>query len=203
MNAPHEPARPDWDVWALGIAAAIASRGDCTRRRVGACILDRQHRVIGAGYNGTEPGGRSCLKGDCPRGRHYSVGCLCGGCHDGECTSSDDCGLDGCGDPVPQCACGGSWPCENAVEPGSSYDTGPGACVASHAEQTALADVEARYRLAGATMFVTEEPCEGCTKQIRNTTEIARIVWPRGELLVARGSGVRYVDCGKTPTSGD
>lgn len=28
--------RPDWDTWALGIARAVATRGDCTRLQVGA-----------------------------------------------------------------------------------------------------------------------------------------------------------------------
>ena len=152
--------RPDWKVWALGIAAAVAQRGDCTRRRVGAVILDRQHRIIGAGYNGTMPGGPSCLKGDCPRGRHRRA------------FTDNPLG------PIELCACGVPWPCPNAVAPGSSYDTGPGACIASHAEQSALADVEARYRLNGATMYVTEEPCGGCLKQIKNTTEIVEIAWP-------------------------
>jgi len=68
------------------------------------------------------------------------------------------------------------------VPPGSSYDTGPGACIASHAEQNALADVTAPERLKGATMYVTEEPCAGCVRQVRNTTDIAAIVWPEGRI---------------------
>jgi len=27
-------------------------------------------------------------------------------------------------------------------------------------------------------MYVTEEPCGGCLKQIKNTTEIVEIAWP-------------------------
>lgn len=185
MTTFPEVSRPGWDAWALGVAYAIGpgptGRGDCTRRKVGAVILDRRHRFVAAGYNGTEPGGKSCLKGECPRGRHYRIECVCGACHDAECAGPGVCeSRHWCDGEVPGCVCGEVWPCRWAVEPGSSYDTGPGACIASHAEQNALADVEARYRLAGATMYVTEEPCDGCLKQIRNTTEIARIVWPGG-----------------------
>lgn len=182
--------RPDWHTWALGIAEAVSLRGDCTRRRVGAILLDGRHRVFGAGYNGTEPGGKSCLKGECPRGRHYMVAepyaqkCDTRKQHNTMWTGI----FDMCSDCsfLFKCGCGKEWNgeagCEDSVAPGSSYDTGPGACHASHAEQNALADVESRYRLDGATMFVTQPPCDGCVRQIRNTTRVARVVWPDGEL---------------------
>lgn len=63
------PARPSWDDYFMGIARAVSLRGDCTRRQVGCVLVDYQHRVIGTGYNGAEPGGPSCLAGECPRGR--------------------------------------------------------------------------------------------------------------------------------------
>ncbi|MFD7553006.1 deoxycytidylate deaminase [Streptomyces sp. NPDC059835] len=64
-----EPSeRPPWDEWALGIADAVAPRGDCTRSRVGAVLLDRRRRVVMSGMNGTVPGERGCLAGACPRG---------------------------------------------------------------------------------------------------------------------------------------
>lgn len=62
------------------------------------------------------------------------------------------------------------------VLPGSSYDTGPGACIAVHAELNALLDVSEKSRLSGATMYITTEPCAGCLKILRNTT-IRRLVW--------------------------
>ena len=52
------------------------------------------------------------------------------------------------------------------AEPGSSYDTGPGSCVAIHAEANALIYTN-RVDLLGATIYVTQPPCEGCTKLIR------------------------------------
>lgn len=153
----------------MGIAEAVARRGDCTRRQVGAVLLDQGHRIIGAGYNGGPKGGASCLAGECPRGRHYEVVCphpLAG--HEGK----------SC---IRECACGDEWPCSLAVAPGSSYDTGPGMCLAVHAEMNALLDVSDRNRLVGAVMYVTDQPCNGCLKILKNT-EIKTFVWPGGRI---------------------
>jgi dCMP deaminase len=60
--------RPDWDVYFLAVAEVISWRADCSRRRVGAVIV-RDHRIVATGYNGSPPGGPSCLKGECPRGQ--------------------------------------------------------------------------------------------------------------------------------------
>lgn len=126
--------RPSFDEWALGIAQAVAARGDCTRRQVGAVILDVNHRVVSTGYNGAPSGRPGCLTaGACPR------------------AGSD-------------------------VEPGSSYDTGPGACTAIHAEANALLHGD-WAAMQGATVYVTDEPCEGCRKLIRGAG-LVRIVFP-------------------------
>ncbi|WP_234431758.1 deoxycytidylate deaminase [Streptomyces sp. NRRL S-241] len=61
--------RPSWDEWALGIADAVALRGDCTRSQVGAVLLDRRGRLVMSGMNGVPSGERGCLTGACPRGR--------------------------------------------------------------------------------------------------------------------------------------
>lgn len=60
--------RPTWDEYYLGIAQAVAARGDCVRRQVGAVIV-KDHKIVSTGYNGTPPGDeRSCGKtGLCPR----------------------------------------------------------------------------------------------------------------------------------------
>lgn len=168
--------RPDWSEYALGVAEAVAVRGDCTRRKVGAVILDANHRLAGAGYNGSYPGGPSCLDGACPRGRHYEAR---------KPTPTSLAYTWARGDePVSLCACGNPWPCPDAVAPGSSYDTGPGACIASHAEANALADVDNRARLDGAVMHVTTEPCDGCVRHIRNTTRISAVIWPGGTVAL-------------------
>jgi len=63
------PTRPDWDTYFLGVAAAIAARGDCRRSWVGAVLIeDSSKRILSTGYNGVKPGQRGCLLGACPRG---------------------------------------------------------------------------------------------------------------------------------------
>lgn len=66
------------------------------------------------------------------------------------------------------------------VLPGSSYDTGPGVCVAIHAEANALLYCD-REDLHGATLYITTNPCDGCLKLIK-ATGVKRIVWNVGEL---------------------
>lgn len=61
--------RLDWDDYFLGIARAVAARADCTRRQVGAVVVDAQHRIVSTGYNGAPAGRPGCLTaGACPRG---------------------------------------------------------------------------------------------------------------------------------------
>lgn len=125
--------RPTKVEWAFIVAIAVSSRGECTRRRVGAVVIDRNGRLAGAGYNGSWAGGPSCLEGQCPRA-------------------------------------------QTDVLPGSSYDTGPGACHAVHAELNAVLDVSDKGRLEAADLYVTCKPCDGCMK-IVNNTRVARIHW--------------------------
>jgi dCMP deaminase len=61
--------RPNWAEYFLDIAKAVSARADCTRRQVGCVIVDEDHRILATGYNGSYPGGPSCLMGACPRGR--------------------------------------------------------------------------------------------------------------------------------------
>lgn len=70
------------------------------------------------------------------------------------------------------------------VEPGSSYDTGPGSCIALHAEQNALLRAS-RADMVGSTMYITDKPCDGCWRMISGTP-IAHIIWPDGR---AAGTG--------------
>lgn len=60
--------RPSWDEYFIGVTVAVSARGDCIRSKVGAVLVeDSTHRIISAGYNGSLPGGPSCLAGECPR----------------------------------------------------------------------------------------------------------------------------------------
>ncbi|MFF9481426.1 deoxycytidylate deaminase [Streptomyces sp. NPDC014733] len=61
--------RPGWDEYFLGIAEAVAVRGDCLRARVGAVLVRPDRRIAATGYNGAPPGGPSCLGGGCLRCR--------------------------------------------------------------------------------------------------------------------------------------
>jgi dCMP deaminase len=128
-------ARPSWSDYFLGIAEAVSKRGDCSRRQVGAVIVDQDRRIVSTGYNGTPPGGPSCLKGDCPR-------------------------------------------VSSGVSPGSSYDTGAGACISTHAEANALL-YAGRDGAEGSTLYLTDEPCDGCRKLIASAG-IETAVWPDG-----------------------
>lgn len=139
LCAPVE--RPGWDEWALGVAAAVATRADCTRRQVGAVMLTTEHRVVGTGYNGYPAGQPGCLSaGACPRGRL---------------------GYD-------------------QVAAGTSYLDGDGICGASHAEENCVTWCDRAAR-AGATLYVTDEPCPNC-KRFLTGTGIAAVVWPGGRI---------------------
>lgn len=160
--------RPGWDQYFLGIAQAVSARADCTRRKVGAVIV-KDRRIVSTGYNGAASGEGSCLAGDCPRGRHYPV----------DAVFYVTVNAQGMTMPIKggnECACGSNeWPCPEAVEPGSSYDTGAGSCIAIHSELNALLFSD-RDKCEGATIYVTAEPCDGCMRAIKGAG-IARAVW--------------------------
>ena len=124
-------SRPSWDAYFLGIARAVAARADCSRRQVGAVVV-RDRRIVATGYNGSPPGGPSCLAGECPRAT-------------------------------------------STVAPGSSYDTGPGSCVAVHAELNAVLYAGVNG-CQGSTLYCTDKPCDGCSKLI-DASGITLVVW--------------------------
>jgi dCMP deaminase len=70
VTAPQPKSeRPDWTAYFLAIADVVSMRADCTRRSVGAVVVDGNRRIVSTGYNGAPSGAGSCLAGDCPRGR--------------------------------------------------------------------------------------------------------------------------------------
>lgn len=147
--------RPDWDEYGLGLAEAVSSRADCTRRKVGCVIMRPDHSIVATGYNGAPAGGLSCLAGDCPRGR----------------ASTDE--VPGYDQPG-----------------GSSYDIGPGSCIALHDAQNAIA--RATWdEMQDATLYSTHQPCTGCARFISGTP-IIRVVWPQGIYRVLNGRLTKF-----------
>lgn len=57
--------RPSWDVYFLMIARAVALRGSCRRKHVGAILVDENHRIVGSGYNGAPRGLPDCHQVGC------------------------------------------------------------------------------------------------------------------------------------------
>jgi dCMP deaminase len=67
-RASSSSKRLDWDAYFLAIAETVSARADCRRAHHGAVVVSKDRRIVSTGYNGTEPGGKSCLAGECPRG---------------------------------------------------------------------------------------------------------------------------------------
>ncbi|GAA3136822.1 cytidine/deoxycytidylate deaminase family protein [Planomonospora alba] len=93
------------------------------------------------------------------------------------------------GTPVPKmpgCLDGACPRASSDVPPGAPYDSGPGKCIAVHAEDNALRHNATRYpghSPAGAIMYVTSWPCDGCVT-LMTAAGISRAVWPGGEILL-------------------
>lgn len=106
-------------------------------------------------------------------------------------------GYNGAAAGVTGCIAGGCPRSTSGVEPGSSYDTGPGTCIALHAEQNAL--LRASWDdMRFSTLFVTEEPCGGCWRMIGGTL-INRVITP--DWTQVRDPNSRWVlDLGNTNT---
>ena len=56
MEDPDNHQRPSWERYALSLAITASLRSEDPWRRVGACALDRDNRVLGLGYNGLASG---------------------------------------------------------------------------------------------------------------------------------------------------
>jgi dCMP deaminase len=177
--------RPSLDEWGLALAAAASIRGECTRRQVGAVIVDFERRQTWVAYNGGVPGEPSCLDGACPRGRHYEVPKY--PANAGSATWCENVRKPGhgtgctCKLQAKKCACGNELPCPDGVAPESSYDTGPGACTGTHAELGALMAAGRANLDSQCVMYVSDKPCPACERIIKGC--LKRVVWPGGELV--------------------
>lgn len=75
-------SRIPWDDYFLGIAAVVATRATCPRKRVGAVIV-QNNRILSCGYNGSPPGEPHCddvgcdmQGGHCKRTTHAEINAL-------------------------------------------------------------------------------------------------------------------------------
>lgn len=58
--------RPGWDEYFMNIALVVASRANCSTRKVAAVVV-KERRIISTGYNGTPRGTKNCNEGGCER----------------------------------------------------------------------------------------------------------------------------------------
>lgn len=64
-----EDNRPSLDDVYIEMAQVLAQRAACTRRQVGALVVDAEGRIVASGYNGAPAGTLNCTDGGCPRGK--------------------------------------------------------------------------------------------------------------------------------------
>lgn len=69
----ERPERITVDDYGLKLAEVVALRAACTRRQVGAVIIDENKRILSTGYNGAPSGEQHCSDGGCPRGADPTV----------------------------------------------------------------------------------------------------------------------------------
>src|SRR6478609_2467954 len=140
--------RPTWDDFFLDLAQLWSTMSTCSRRQVGAVVV-QDRKVIGNGFNGVPSGMVHCVEGGCPRGQHGRDFSL-----------------------WSYCRCGNEWPCVQAAQPGQDYNLYP--CFAIHAEHNAILQA-GLAACAGATIYVTDEPCQQCSNLIEHA-KIGRVV---------------------------
>jgi dCMP deaminase len=97
-------------------------------------------------------------------------------------------GYNGAPQGAPSCLTGACPRATSGVTPGSGYDSGPGTCIAIHAEANALL-FASKDDCEGATLYITHNPCAGCERLILGSgvTEVVtlegRFTCQEGRLL--------------------
>lgn len=59
-------SRPDIDNYFISMAVLASSRATCSRRKVGAILVNSRMHVISTGYNGVASGMTHCIEKRCP-----------------------------------------------------------------------------------------------------------------------------------------
>lgn len=75
--------RPEWDEFWFSLALFYSTRGTCDRLRAACVLVDKNKRLVGAGYNGSLPGEGHCdeighfiADGHCIRTLHAEVNAI-------------------------------------------------------------------------------------------------------------------------------
>lgn len=84
MNTPHsQNQRPSWEEFWFTLALFYSTRGTCDRLKAACLLVDKNNRLIGAGYNGSLPGHPHCdeaghlmVDGHCLRTLHAEVNAI-------------------------------------------------------------------------------------------------------------------------------
>lgn len=90
------------------------------------------------------------------------------------------------------CEDGGCPRLANRVPSGTPYDSGPGLCIAVHAEANALLHSDYTGR-GDATLYVNGPPCFGCAKLITNSG-VRRVVYLPDEGYAEFGTVLRFFE---------
>ncbi|MBI2450616.1 MAG: CMP deaminase [Candidatus Nealsonbacteria bacterium] len=75
--------RPSWDEFWFTLALFYSTRGTCDRLKAACLLIDKNNRLVGAGYNGSLPGHPHCdeaghlmVDGHCLRTLHAEVNAI-------------------------------------------------------------------------------------------------------------------------------
>src|SRR3989338_565914 len=83
LQNPKANNRPSWEEFRFTLALFYSTRGTCDRLKAACLLVDKNNRLIGAGYNGSLPGHPHCdevghlmVDGHCLRTLHAEVNAI-------------------------------------------------------------------------------------------------------------------------------
>lgn len=66
LNESYSNKRISVEEYFISLAYIASSRSTCSRRKVGAVLVDSSNRTLSTGYNGNAPGVKHCIEESCP-----------------------------------------------------------------------------------------------------------------------------------------